>query len=121
MQAGGERRQETAPPAANHNPMPPTPAPVTATHPAFVQFRADLHNLQTLHVSHETGIRSAFQALLQTLAKEQGLTLVTEQPVEGTRIRPDGTLRDAFNLPRGYWESKDTKDDLEVEIGKKIV
>ena len=34
--------------------------------------------------------------------------------------RPDGTLRDSFNLPRGYWEAKDTKDDLHVEIRKKI-
>ena len=33
---------------------------------------------------------------------------------------PDGTLRDAFLLPRGYWEAKDTDDDLEYEIKKKI-
>ena len=34
--------------------------------------------------------------------------------------RPDGTLRDSFNLPRGYWEAKDTGDDLITEIRKKI-
>jgi predicted helicase len=39
--------------------------------------------------------------------------------VEGTRLRPDGTLRDAFNLPRGYWEAKDTDDDLDTEIRRK--
>ena len=34
--------------------------------------------------------------------------------------RPDGTLRDEFLLPRGYWEAKDTGDELEVEIKQKI-
>ncbi len=40
--------------------------------------------------------------------------------VAGKLIFPDGTLRDDFNLPRGYWEAKDTHDDLDQEIGKKI-
>ena len=26
---------------------------------------------------------------------------------------PDGTIRDGNGLPRGYWEAKDTDDDLE--------
>ena len=94
--------------------MPPSPS-----HPAFVRFRADLANLSALNVRHETGIRAPFQNLLSTLAQESGLTLVAEQTIEGTRIRPDGTLRDVYNLPRGYWESKDTDDDLENEINKK--
>ncbi|MBI5759372.1 MAG: N-6 DNA methylase, partial [Planctomycetales bacterium] len=37
----------------------------------------------------------------------------------GRNIIPDGTLRDEFNLRRGYWEAKDTHDDLTVEISKK--
>jgi len=35
------------------------------------------------------------------------------------RIRPDGTFRDDFYIERGYWEAKDTHDDLETEIKKK--
>jgi type I restriction-modification system DNA methylase subunit len=35
------------------------------------------------------------------------------------RIRPDGTFRDEFYIERGYWEAKDTADDLETEIKKK--
>src|SRR5262249_58772038 len=35
-------------------------------------------------------------------------------------IYPDGTLRDFFNLRRGFWEAKDTDDDLDAEISKKI-
>lgn len=93
--------------------------PVAANHPALSQFRAALANFASLNVTHETGVRAAFQTLLQTLAGGYGLTLVPEQTIEGTKIRPDGTLRDIYNLPRGYWESKDTADDLEAEIGKK--
>ena len=32
---------------------------------------------------------------------------------------PDGTIRDGNSLPRGYWEAKDTDDDLDEEIKKK--
>jgi len=39
---------------------------------------------------------------------------------KGKNIFPDGTLRDAFNLRHGYWEAKDTHDDLDVEISNKI-
>lgn len=39
---------------------------------------------------------------------------------KGKQVRPDGTLRDEFNLHRGYWEAKDTSDNLDVEIRKKI-
>ena len=36
------------------------------------------------------------------------------------RIRPDGEIVDAFGLPYGYWEAKDTQDDLYVEAPKKF-
>src|SRR5690606_26620561 len=32
----------------------------------------------------------------------------------------DGTLRDANTLPCGYWEAKDSADDLNAEIQKKL-
>jgi predicted helicase len=38
----------------------------------------------------------------------------------GHTIRPDGTIRDANSLPRGYWEAKDSRDDLTREIDRKI-
>ena len=47
--------------------------------------------------------------------------LIPELGRKGTkRIIPDGTLRDGNSLPRGYWEAKDSKDRLDVEIAKKI-
>lgn len=35
-------------------------------------------------------------------------------------IRIDGAVVDEFKLPHGYWEAKDSKDDLEKEVGKKF-
>jgi hypothetical protein len=47
--------------------------------------------------------------------------LIPELGKKGARrIIPDGTLRDINSLPRGYWEAKDSKDKLDVEIGKKV-
>jgi predicted helicase len=44
---------------------------------------------------------------------------VQEQTLQN-HARPDGTLYDAFRIPRGYWEAKDTNDDLDAEIRAKI-
>src|SRR5947209_13471162 len=70
-------------------------------------------------VTHETAVRSAFQNLLAAFAQSANWVLIPEQTLANGK-RPDGTLRDSFNLPRGYWESKDEHDDLEIEIRKKI-
>ena len=59
--------------------------------------------------------------LLAAAGKEHGWTLIAEQEkkVGGKTIRPDGTFKDEMNLVRGYWEAKDTADDLDDEIEKK--
>ena len=93
---------------------------IAAPNPALDNYYAALSNYATLGVTHEQGIRSAFRGLLETLAKPVGWTLVEEHALPGSRKRPDGTLLDGFQIPRGYWEAKDAKDDLETEIGKKI-
>ncbi len=80
----------------------------------------DLAGKARLGVTYEQGTRGAFRSLLDTLARPVGWTLVEELALPGKRKRPDGTLLDAFQIPRGYWEAKDTKDDLEAEIQKKI-
>src|SRR2546423_1267524 len=94
--------------------------PITATHKrAIDHYYQELAAYHTLKVTHETGVRSAFQNLLATFAQSANWTLIPEQTLANGK-RPDGTLRDTFNLPRGYWEAKDTKDDLNIEIRKKI-
>ncbi len=86
---------------------------------AIDQYYKELEAYHDHKVTHETAVRSAFQYLLATFAKSANWTLIPEQTISNGK-RPDGTLRDAFNLPRGYWEAKDTKDDLKTEIRKKI-
>jgi hypothetical protein len=78
--------------------------------------------LESQKVTHEMAVREAFKSLLEDAAKAAKWTLVVEQKVEGLKkvVRPDGTLRDSVNLPRGYWEAKDTRDDLNAEIVKKF-
>lgn len=86
---------------------------------AIEQYYQELAAYQEKKVTHETAVRSAFQNLLATFAQAANWLLIPEQTLTNGK-RPDGTLRDAFNLPRGYWEAKDTRDDLLVEIRKKI-
>jgi hypothetical protein len=50
-------------------------------------------------------------------------TMVPEYPIASgkkTTLRVDGALIDAFNLPRAWWEAKDTKDSLRAEAEKKF-
>ena len=68
-------------------------------------------------VTHEGAVRSAFQNLLAETGRRVGWTLIPE--LQSGSIRPDGTFRDDYFLNRGYWEAKDTKDQLEAEIEKK--
>ena len=68
-------------------------------------------------MTHEGALRSAFQNLLAETGRRAGWTLIPELP--SGSIRPDGTFRDEYFLNRGYWEAKDTNDNLETEIQKK--
>ena len=93
---------------------------VSTPNPTLDNYYATLSNYAGLGVTHEQGIRTAFRSLLETFGKPVGWTLVEEHTLPGSRKRPDGTLLDNFRIPRGYWEAKDTKDDLDAEIRSKI-
>jgi len=86
---------------------------------AIDQYYKDLAAYAEKNVTHETAVRSAFQNLLAAFAQSANWALIPEQILANGK-RPDGTLRDSFNLPRGYWEAKDSHDDLPIEIRKKI-
>ncbi len=96
-------------------------SPIKPTHKAIQAYYDELKNYGTQNVSHETGLRSAFQNLLAVTGQEKHWTLIPELSMKlgGKLVRPDGTLRDEWHLPRGYWEAKDTADDLDAEIKKK--
>jgi len=90
--------------------------------PAVKRYYDELKTYDELYIGHETAIRSAFQSLLKDTAKKRGWTLITElrMKVSGQQVVPDGTLKNEFDLARGHWEAKDTSDDLDAEIRKKI-
>ncbi|MDQ3814005.1 MAG: N-6 DNA methylase, partial [Armatimonadota bacterium] len=90
-----------------------------AHHKAFETYYTILEGYERQGVTHEQATRLAFSTLLDTLARAAGWTLVLEQALSN-RKRPDGTLFDSFKIPRGYWEAKDTGDDLDSEIRAKI-
>jgi very-short-patch-repair endonuclease len=71
---------------------------------------------------HEGNVRTAFESLLEATARLKSWTLVSEYSDKSAtnRIRYDGVLRDQYRLPHGFWEAKDTSDDLTNEIRKKI-
>jgi hypothetical protein len=92
------------------------------THKEIKRYYEELAAYAAHEVAHETAVRSAFQNLLAATCKKADWHLVPEQPtrVRGKQVRPDGTLRDDFNLHRGYWEAKDSADNLDAEVRKKI-
>src|SRR5262245_54090974 len=82
------------------------------------RYYEELAQYQMQGVTHELAVKTAFQNVLASFAPTAGWILIPEQTLPNGK-RPDGTLRDSFLLPRGYWEAKDTSDDLDTEIRKK--
>jgi hypothetical protein len=98
------------------------PAP-KASQKTIQNYYAELKALHAQGVGHEMAVRMAFQALLTETGKAHRWTLIPELSlkVKGRTIRPDGTMRDDdWQLERGFWEAKDTDDDLDAEIKKKV-
>lgn len=88
---------------------------ISPHHRAIVEYYHALEQYREQHVTHELALKTAFQTLLGALAPLAGWTLIPEQALANGK-RPDG-----FNLPRGYWEAKDSGDDMSTEIGKEYV
>ncbi len=74
-------------------------------------------------IDNETSIRRAFLTLLADTARPHRWLLIEEHPSRafgGRLIRPDATLQDEYSIPRGHYEAKDSKDDLDREIRAKL-
>ena len=93
-----------------------------ANDPIVKTYLKDLQHLKDQLVTHELGLKGPFQNLLDKAAKRHGWTLVPELSTYsgGKRVVPDGTVRDEYRLARGWWEAKDTSDQLAAEIQKKL-
>ena len=70
---------------------------------------------------NELNIRPAFHNCLSAYcaAHKDKLVLVPELAASKGAV-PDGTVRDALRIARGYWEAKDSHDNLDAEIQKKF-
>ena len=82
-------------------------------------YYAALQKYGQLGFDNEGNIRNAFEDLLRKCAGQFHWTLVPEYQMTGKdnrRISIDAALIDEFHLPRGYWEAKDSKDDLDLEL-----
>ncbi len=91
------------------------------TYPHIQRYHEDLARLIEAGGSdRELNIRPAFQNCLAAYcdAHKEKLTLVPELRVGG--VRPDGTVKDTLRMARGYWEAKDTGDNLDREIERKF-
>ena len=93
------------------------------THKVVKDYYGALERFARLGVTHESAVRAAFQALLESCARQCGWTLVPEFALSGRRgkrIVVDGALVDDFRLTHGYWEAKDIDDDLPAEVERKF-
>jgi len=97
-------------------------AQISPAHPLIREYQRSLGALRGQGVENELGLRRPFENLLADSARLHGWRFVAEWGAKagGHRIRPDGTVFDANSLPRGFWESKDSHDDLDREIDRKI-
>ena len=96
---------------------------IKPTHKPIKNYYTELEKYAQHGAENEGTVRAAFQNLLQHYCHQSNLTLLCEKSLytpEKRRITPDGEVVDAFGLPHGYWEAKDTQDDLHVEADKKF-
>ena len=88
------------------------------------EYLNEIDRLRKFSGSTTEGVTSeAFKDLLKAWSRQLGWQFAAQYEfasTQKTRIRPDGTIFHSLGLPFGYWEAKDTDDDLDVEIAKKL-
>ena len=96
----------------------PTTGTIKPTHKAIQNYYAALQAYSEQQITHDGVVETAFQQLLGETAKSHGWSLVPKLSIKrgGKSLIPDGTVRDEFNLHRGYWEAKDNRSVLEWVI-----
>ena len=84
------------------------------------EYQKELAELRNVSGSrNESVLRQAFHNCIAKYCRQYDRTLIAELPFSTGAI-PDGTIKDSLRLSWGYWEAKDSKDDLDREIDKKI-
>ena len=87
------------------------------------QYLNDLDRYRKISGTNTEGVISeAFKDMLKAWSRQNNLHFINQYDLvspKGNRIRPDGAILHDLRVPLGYWEAKDTNDDLDVEIAKK--
>src|SRR2546423_1260186 len=86
-------------------------------HKPVVAYYAALAKFDKLGVKHEGAVSSAFEDLLEHCARQSGRVLIPKYTLRrktGPTIIPDAAIVDSMSriLCYGFWEAKDTDDDL---------
>lgn len=89
----------------------------------ITEYRSELDRIHAASGSkRESVVREAFRDLLKRWGKSRELIFLAEHeyvPPAGNRCYIDGALVHSIRVPFGYWEAKDTGDNLDEEIRKK--
>jgi predicted helicase len=96
---------------------------IKPSHKPVKEYFEELESFAKHGQVNEMTVRNAFQDVLQIYTKKLGWQFVEEYTIKRTGRRNasvDGALLDQFSLPRGFWEAKDTNDDLAIEVQKKF-
>jgi predicted helicase len=84
----------------------------------------ELSDLRRLSgTERETVVREAFKSLLKGWGRSHELKFIPEYPLttaNNDKRYIDGALVDPIRIPFGYWEAKDSKDNLDREIERKF-
>ena len=92
------------------------------SHPHIEEYRAKLQELIEFGGSdNEENIHPAFQNCLDAYCRDhrERLMLIPELKTSLSN-KLDGTVKDSLRMARGYWEAKDSHDDLDAAIQAKL-
>lgn len=92
-------------------------------HKAIKAYYSELENLtEFLNAKTEGAVSPLFANLLRHCANQMDKSLIEQYTLKrhDQTIRVDGAIVDNFKLVHGFWEAKDTNDDLGKEIKKKV-
>jgi predicted helicase len=85
------------------------------------RYYTGLEKFKYHQADNESTTETAFKDLLHNISLDLNLTLIkTTEFAPNKNIIPDGIIKDDYFRIVGYWEAKDTKDDLDNEIYKKL-
>ena len=93
---------------------------ISPTQKAVKEYFAKITEYRKHGVIIEGAVSTAFQTLLDaTTPPKWRLVPQDDYRVGGRIIRPDGTIYDEWQQRRGFWEAKDSDDNLDAEIAEK--